>query len=54
MLSNFISLLRVISSLPLHLALEVGGGYETGFCFTSGHLLNGVKQLILDAVNEAH
>ena len=37
-----------------HLDLEVAGSYETGFCLTSGHLLDGIEQPILNAMNEAH
>ena len=58
MFSNVSSLVGFPGScallLFLHLDLKVAGGYETGFCLTSGHLLDGIEQPILDAMNEAH
>ena len=58
MFSNVISLMEGICSGPVlyswHLDQEVAGGYKAGSCFTSGHLLDGIKQPVLDAFNEAY
>src|ERR1700690_2499299 len=34
--------------------MEVAGRYEAGLRLASGHLLDGVKQSILGAINKAH